>query len=270
MFHCQSKRLRMSKRVPENLPDQHNEAAAAQKRLQQLDQLKDEFLASVSHELRTPLTNLKIYLRLLEVDSEKNQHYVDTMSHELNRLQEIVESILTVAQLMKDIQDANHAPVNLADVLTSQMGGWKSKAEQRNIQFDHQIAADLPVIMGEAELLIRAIYALLDNSIKYTPSGGKNQITVAVDEMHKLIILTLKNNGPWIPKDELPHIFDRFFRGKTALEERVAGAGTGLYVAFEIIKNHGGSIEASNIGSFDKQGVKFIITLPVSSSAEEN
>jgi signal transduction histidine kinase len=237
---------------------------AANQRLQELDYLKDEFMASVSHELRTPITALKIYHRLLGQRPDNWESYLQTASHETQRLEAIIESILSVTQIMKQLQKATVAPVDLTQLVRQTVADWRPRAEEHGLDLSYQPGAEMPPIMGDPALLERVLTIFLDNALKYTPSGGEIRFDTRLDGEagQSWAILRIANTGPAIPPDEVSQMFNRFFRGKAALESGVSGAGMGLFMASQIVEQHGGSVTLDDGQVADNTGVAFAIRLP--------
>ncbi len=238
---------------------------AANQRLQELDRLKDEFMDSVSHELRTPITNLKIYHHLLGHRPPNWDSYLETAAHETQRLEAIIESILSVTQIMKQLQNATTAPVDLAQLITRTVTNWRPRAEMNELDLSYQPGAELPPITGNQALLERVLTILVDNALKYTPRGGKIRFSsrLDTDADQSWAVISIANSGPAIPPDEASQMFNRFFRGKAALESGVSGAGMGLFMASQIVARHGGSITLDDLPGADGGGVTFTIRLPV-------
>lgn len=241
---------------------------AAYERLQTLDRLKDDFIDSVSHELRSPITSLKLYHRLLDLhpDSEKKAAYIGILCHETGRLEQIIEGILSVSQLMRKLKQLTMTKIDFNSLFEQFIVKQSIRALAREKQLELTLTMDpeLPFVMGNQTLLERVFGALLSNALSYTPAGGKINVSTAVEKIadQQLVVFSVADSGWGIQSDELDHVFERFFRGTAALESGVPGAGLGLFISREIIKQHGGGIDIISQGLLG-QGVTVRAWLPV-------
>jgi PAS domain S-box-containing protein len=225
----------------------------------ELDRMKDRFVSDVSHELRTPTTNISLYLELLEnAPPQKRDEYLAVLRDQGYQLRKLVEDILDLSRLsMGRKSKAGFGPVNM-DLLVSQVvTAHKPMAEAEGIRLELKSNGALPPVRGEENQLARVITNLVSNALCYTKEG---EVCVRTYPNEKAICLEVCDTGIGIDPQDLPHIFERFYRGKHVRQSRTPGTGLGLAIVKEIIDQHDGRIDIeSNQGA----GSTFRIWLPI-------
>lgn len=231
------------------------------------NQAKDEFLAAVSHELRTPLTTIKTLTRVMqrrELTEEERALYLSDIASECDREIDLVLNLLDLSRINSGNVHINIRPVGLSEVLNACAKIVRGEAEK----CDHKIIVE-PVsadifVSSDPDALRRALYAIVENAIKFTPSNGQIFLRNRVGD--DKAIIEIEDNGRGISESDLPHIFEKFYRGKNAggapqaSPDEVSGIGLGLNLAKKLIDGMNGTIEAeSRLG----KGTKFIIRLPL-------
>jgi two-component system, OmpR family, sensor kinase len=213
-------------------------------RLQNAFQLQKRLLADASHELKTPLTMMRLDLDELRCAHGENQPDPQAKSHErliqqVLRMERLVKSLLDLSAL--EIESAARKDsVDLAEILNSLIEDYRLLAEQRDIQ----IQIDLPDILeikGDAEKLKRAFSNILDNAVKYNLYGGKIEVTGG--QTNGSLTVTISNTGSGISEEEIPKVFDQFYRVEQSRSVKYGGAGLGLSIVKRIVELHGGSVE---------------------------
>lgn len=242
------------------LAQRSNELAAAQNALKALDELKTKFINDMSHELRTPVTGLNMILYLLERNGqEKYAQYLNNMREDVERLTTLSESILDITRLEAKLNSAQFEPIDFNALLIQLADIYQTRAQTLGISWNFT-ATDAPLMtIGDQSLLLKAIGNLLTNAMSYSLKGAVS-VRTSRDETEKSAILSIENNGMGIDLQDLPHIFDRFYRGHHVAESNIPGAGLGLAVVKEIVKLHQGHIEVESIAS-DK--TRFTMSLPL-------
>lgn len=225
-------------------------------RLDQLFSMQRRFLADVSHELRTPLTVIKGnvgLIRKLGADEES----LESIETEVDRLTRLVGDLLLLAQAESGQVPFDMVPVQLDEVLLEVyqqmhiLTGERLKLELRTID---QIA-----VKGDRDRLKQVFLNLIGNAIQYTPTGG--EISLALSLVDEEAYLTVSDSGPGIPAEDLPHIFERFYRGeKSRTRSSKGGFGLGLSIAYWIVRNHQGEME---VKSQEGKGTTFTVRLPL-------
>lgn len=243
------------------------ELQAANTRLLELSQMKDEFVSNVSHELRTPIASIKLYHHLLAARPERQAVYLERLARETIRLESIIEDLLYLSRIDQGQFQLRAAPVEVNQLARQYTVDRAPLAQQRGLALDFVPAADLPDVQGDPAALGQALSVLLTNALNYTPAGGEIRVSTAVSECdgRPWVTLAVSNNGPVIPPEELPRIFERFFRGVHGRESGTPGTGLGLPIASNIIAQHGGRIEVESPCDGER-GACFTIWLPAAQS----
>lgn len=219
------------------------------------------FVADASHDLKTPLTvilaNTSILMEHPERSVASQSQWVESTQHEAECMQELVGDLLLLAQV--DEGSTAHRDfdlVDLSDLVEGELLQFESVAFERGITLDGTITAGLTT-QGDETRLRRLASTLLDNACKYANDGGSVRITLRRTDKH--LELTVHNTGPAISPDDLPHVFDRFFRADKARTSGEGGSGLGLAIARGIAEEHGGTL---TVTSSEEEGTTFIATLP--------
>lgn len=239
-------------------------------RLRRLESLRSDFAANVSHELRTPITNIKGYAEtLLEVgfdEPEQSRRFLEIVRRNADRLATIIEDLLTLAQL-EDPEARHHLDPKacavgeiVAAVLESL--GPAAKARRIRIEFSEEIPLRL---VASAPLLEQALANLVSNAIKYSPEGSAVSIRSSM-RRDGAICLSVRDDGPGIPREHLARLFERFYRIDRARSREHGGTGLGLSIVKHIAAVHGGQVE---VESEPGRGSEFRIVVPPRPPAAE-
>jgi PAS domain S-box-containing protein len=228
-------------------------------RNKQLDRLKDRLIFDVSHELRTPVTNLNLYVELLENGRpEKRKDYLSVLKGETKRLIDLIESILDLSRLdMWKSKKVRFSAVDLNLITEQVVDAHQPLAESAGLELKYFLEDSLPTIRGEPNQLARLITNMLANAIRYTPSG---QVTLRTFQQGGEICMQVSDTGIGIDAEDLPHLFDRFYRGQQVSQSKITGTGLGLAIVKEIVEIHEGRIDVkSEVG----RGSEFSVWLPI-------
>jgi signal transduction histidine kinase len=223
------------------------------------------FVANASHELRTPLTVVKLRAEALRNGALNepvvSEQFLTEIESEVDRLSRMVSDLLDLSRIEAGLASSQRAPLNLGLLATEVYETFKIRAAKAKVGLDLQIAPNLPSIVGNEDQLRRVLYNFVDNAIKYTPGGGHVEIVVGYGRKDASIRLVVKDTGPGIPADHLPHVFERFYRVEATRPRYGSskGSGLGLAIAKSIVENHGGKIGVSSqLG----KGTTFWVELP--------
>ena len=238
-------------------------------RRQMLDNARREFVANVSHELRTPLTTIKTYAETISDMGGENVddsvlHFVNVIENEADRMTRLVKDLLTLSQLDSSKVIERRKKFDLAQLVSSVAEKLSITAKNSGHRIRTDINMSSPICFGEPDAIEQVITNIISNSIKYTPGGGKIDISCYGDFSRAYIMV--RDNGIGIPKSDLPRIFERFYRVDKARSRQSGGTGLGLAIAKEIILRHDGTIE---IESPEQKGTIVKITLPLYKKEEE-
>ncbi|MBK8905971.1 MAG: response regulator [Anaerolineaceae bacterium] len=235
--------------------------AEANEQLKSLDRLKSKFVSDVSHELRNPITNLTLYLELLEfAPPGKQAKYFSTLRTQIRRLSSLVEEILTLSRLENNKYNHLYQPVDFNYLIQQVVNVHKLRAQSKQIKLSFTPATPLPPAWGEPNQLTQIVTNLLDNALNYTAQGSIQVTTSLCQDGDKAEIeLRVSDTGMGIPQEDLPHIFERFYRGSQVNRDEMIGTGLGLGIVSEIVSLHNGRIDVS---STPNQGATFTVHLP--------
>jgi len=226
----------------------------------ELDRLKDIFVADVSHELRTPTTNIGLYLELLETaPEEKRADYVRILYEQSQLLRRLVEDILDLSRLaIGKTKKIDYTSVDLGLIIDQVRTAHQIAVSSKGLELNYFPNGDKKILVhGEQHYLSRVVNNLVANAIQYTSTGTVTLRTSVEEDIATLIV---QDTGIGIDSDDMPHIFERFYRGKRVRQSMSHGTGLGLAIVKEIIELHGGTID---VKSALDQGSVFKITLPM-------
>lgn len=254
-----------SERLEEMVAERTAELQTALQKAQMADRLKSEFVANVNHELRTPLTNLVLYYQILSTHpSEKTKERLDVIGREIQRLRNLIENLLNLSRLDLETGILRTMPHDLNKLIQTLMSDRSALAEERRLTLTTDLCPTLPSVWVNETMIVQAFSNLLTNAMNYTPPGGEVKIrTKAMDDPSgKLcVVIRVQDTGPGIKEADLPHIFERFYRGSAGHETGAPGTGLGLAIAKEVVERHHGHIDVENAA--DGHGAVFTVWLPV-------
>lgn len=238
----------------------------ANEQLQELDKLKSKFIADVSHELRTPIANLSIYINLLQNgDLEKRNHYISVLQQQANRLMNLVEATLGLSRLEIGKSKLQFKPVNFNNIVEDIVLGHQARAEAFGLHLATLLQPDLPMVMGNQIQLAQLITNLITNAINYNQVSGQIRVETTFVEDEAMVCLTVRDDGIGIEEAELPHLFDRFYRGQQTGQSNIPGTGLGLAIVKEVVVAHNGRIDVT---SQINEGTTVSVFLPISQDSE--
>ncbi|MBS3918629.1 MAG: ATP-binding protein [Deltaproteobacteria bacterium] len=230
-------------------------------RLKELEKIRQDFVANVSHELRTPLTTIKGYAETLLEGALKEEvafGFVQVIKRHTDRLTKIVEDLLILSKIESKKFLLQEEGISIPDLISDVMDYMREAAEKKKISIDRSGISPGLFLEADRNYLEQVFVNLIDNSIKYTQEGGKIAIS-AIEKNGKEIEFSIKDNGIGIPKEDLPRIFERFYRVDKGRSQELGGTGLGLSIVKHIVQAHCGRVWAeSQLG----EGSTFYFTLP--------
>ncbi len=237
------------------------ELRAANERQKELNRSRASFVSIVSHELRHPLTVAKGYLELVtsenaNLDAE-TRGFLDIAAENLKNLAKMLDDLLDLSRMEAGHYHIDRQTERVAPLINQTLQAMNATAQAKGIQLRSELPDNLPFVSADPLRITQVLCNLVDNAIKFTPSGGS--ITLSAQEIPHEVTFTVIDTGIGIPASELGKIFERFYQIKSPARPTQDGAGLGLAICREIIRLHGGQIWAT---SQEGQGSQFHFTLP--------
>lgn len=226
-----------------------------------LERAKTAFVSDLSHEIRTPLTTIQSAMGIVQSAGERlepaERRALQLAEQELRRIRSMVEELLTLAQMDSQQYSLEIGPTNLEDVIREAVESIGAKAERFGITVETDFGAGEHTCPGDARKLYQVFLNLLDNAVKYSDPGA--HVRVSVEEGENELSVRVSDTGLGIPEDDLPQLFERFYRVDKARSRASGGSGLGLSIVKEIVELHGGRVGVeSELGA----GSTFTVTLP--------
>jgi two-component system phosphate regulon sensor histidine kinase PhoR len=206
-----------------------------------VEAIKKDFVANVSHELRTPLANIKGYSETLLDEglgeSDNSKEFLRIIDKHATRMSRLIDDLLILSRLESRQISVERAPIDIDELIGFSVSGFSKQARDKGIELSCDVVENLPSALGDRDRLEQVMVNLLDNAIKYTPSGGK--VSVAAYMESGAIRIDVADTGIGIPVKDLPRIFERFYRVDKARSRELGGTGLGLAIVKHIIQGHG-------------------------------
>jgi signal transduction histidine kinase len=226
----------------------------------ELDRMRDAFVATVSHELRTPLTSISGFLEMMEDEEhgvgETGRTYLEVIRRSTDRLHDLVEDLLLIAQIEARRVELTLDRVDLAALVARSIESCLPRAAEKQVSLE--LTADSPpFVRGDARRLTQVVDNLVTNAVKFTDAGGA--VTVTVERAGDAVRLVVADTGVGIPAEEQGQVFSRFFRASTATRQAIPGTGLGLAISRALVEQHGGTI---GLESEQGGGTRVTVTLP--------
>jgi PAS domain S-box-containing protein len=223
---------------------------------------KDEFIATLSHELRTPLNSVLGWARLLRIgklDGDGVRRAVEAVERGATTQAQIVDDLLDVSRIVRGELKLDVRPVDMAPVIEAAIETVRLSAAAREIEITPSLAARAGPVSGDPGRLQQIVWNLLTNAIKFTPNGGKVQISLEARD--GIVELRVRDDGCGISPEFLPHVFERFRQADSSTTRAHGGLGLGLAIVRHLVEAHGGTVSAESPGV--GQGATFTVRLPV-------
>ncbi len=230
--------------------------------LKQMDRIKADFLGLISHKLRTPTTSISLFIQNLasgaiSPEDPEFDAAINAINEESNYLACLIEDLLYYSNIIlrdEKLQFGNH---DLKEIAIAVLATKREKATLKGVALHNILSGVWPIMKFDRHLITFSLSALLDNAIKFTPTGG--QVTLSGELSDEDLRISISDNGPGIPAEELPKVFEKFYQIDPAHTGQVRGFGLGLYYARQFIQEHGGTL---SLESTPGQGTTAIISLP--------
>jgi two-component system, OmpR family, phosphate regulon sensor histidine kinase PhoR len=237
--------------------------------LKRLDQIRRDFVANVSHELRTPLSILRGYIETLldepDTSPEELTRILSIMERHSKRLRQLVDDILSLAQLESSHPNLELSVVSVEDLFNNVVRDWKEKLAAKNLKLTIDLPSETLSLCADGTRLEEVLHNLLDNAMKFSQENGQIQLRAARHGSD--IVLSVADDGLGISKEHLSRIFERFYRADKARSRELRGTGLGLAIVKHIAQLHGGRVEAE---SEPGKGTTIRVVLPGEMTNDES
>ena len=225
-------------------------------------QSQNAFIAQATHELRTPLTTIRLYCEeAVEAGSEDEQireKALNVISSETRRLERIVGDMLSVSEIEAGSMTIRREPMRTEQLFDELREDYRAQADEKSIELVFDLPPKFPTIQADRDRLGQALHNLIGNAIKYTPSGGKIEVSVQFDGNDAMTV-SVSDNGIGIDESQQERIFERFCRAEDRRIAQVTGSGLGLALARQVVRLHGGDV---TVESEIDQGSTFRLFIP--------
>ena len=233
----------------------------ADARQRELDSLRRDLVAWAGHDLRTPLTGVRVLVEALAdgmiEDPGTSQRYLEQARKQIDHLSSLIDDLFQISQLDAGGIPLNIEPASLSDLLSDTLENFTDLASRQGVHLSGNAAPGIDPVCMDVQRIGRVLNNLVSNALRHTPSGGHIFIQAEPDDDG--IHVTVQDSGEGISPSDLPHIFDRFYRGEKSRNQSTGGSGLGLAIARGIVEAHGGRISAESV---QNQGAKFCFILP--------
>lgn len=234
---------------------------AERERLEELNRMKTYFVSSVSHDLKTPLTNIRMFTEILKSgrrhSATKGRQYLDIIEGESKRLTRLIDNVLTVARSEQGTVAYKTAAVSLNEIVKETLTIADYEARKANCRIRMKLFLKKDFILADRDSIMEALCNLVSNAIEY--SAGQRTIDVRTLARNGFSCVAVRDRGIGISEEELPHLFEPFFRGKESSQLRPGGTGIGLSVVKNVMDAHGGTIE---VRSAENRGTEITLLFP--------
>jgi len=234
--------------------------------LEKLEDLRSTFLANVSHDLRTPMTTISGFVDgIIEgiIPPEKQGHYLEIISVEVKRLSRLVSSLLDLSRIQAGDRKFVPTAFDICEMGRLILIGFEQKIEAKNLDVEFDITDDRMMAYADHDAVYQVFYNLCDNAVKFSREGGKYRISI--HDVDKKIKVSVYNQGQGIPLDDIPYVFERFYKSDKSRGLDKSGAGLGLFIAKTIMNSHG---EDLTVDSVYGEYCEFSFTLKYATSAQ--
>ncbi len=231
-----------------DLRTQVQELQKALRRAQQEMHESSEQMLVFGHQLRTPLTTLELYLDLLCTHPERSRDYSDVLGREVKRMQEMVEEMLILGQVNIERPNPRRELVDMPALVRELLESSSLLASNRGIGVSLDAPDQCPLVDADAHMLEQGLSNIIQNALTYTSRGGRVSIEVGPRERNgeSWVVVEVRDTGPGILAEELPRVFDPFYRGQAGRLSKTQGTGLGLAIARKVVEGHGGLIEVQS------------------------
>jgi signal transduction histidine kinase len=235
------------------------EIGARQQR--ELETLRRDVVTWIGHDLRAPLTSIRVIVEALAdgvvEDPATEERYLETAQHHIHSLSQLLDDLFDMAQIDAGGMKLERHPGSIRDLVSDALEGFSALAAQHDVKLEGSTGSDVDAVPMDAQKIARVLTNLLDNALRHTPAGGV--VHVSASGEGECVRVEVRDTGEGISAKDLPHVFERFYRGDKEADRDSAGVGLGLAIAGGIVEAHGGDI---GIESAVGEGTRVWFTLP--------
>jgi signal transduction histidine kinase len=234
---------------------------SAQQKQKELEAMRRDLVAWAGHDLRTPLTSIQVLVEALSDgvvdDPESTRKYLLQAKKQVDILSLLVNDLFQVSQLDAGGLPLKFETASLTDLISDTLESFSGQAEQRQVHLSGFAAPDIDPLSFDVQHMGRVLNNLVSNALRYTPPGGS--VFIQAERLPGKVVITIRDTGEGIAPEDLPHVFERFYRGEKSRSRASGGAGLGLAIVKGIVEAHGGTI---SVKSIPEAGTDFTFTLP--------
>jgi signal transduction histidine kinase len=234
---------------------------SAQQKQKELEAMRRDLVAWAGHDLRTPLTSIQVLVEALSdgvvEDPESTRKYLLQAKKQVDILSLLVNDLFQVSQLDAGGLPLKFETASLTDLISDTLESFSAQAEQRQVHLSGYAAPEVDPLSFDVQHMGRVLNNLVSNALRYTSPGGS--VFIQAERLPGMVVVTIRDTGEGIPSEDLPHVFERFYRGEKSRSRASGGAGLGLAIAKGIVEAHGGTI---SVKSIPEAGTDFTFTLP--------
>jgi signal transduction histidine kinase len=237
--------------------------------LKALNRMKSRFVSNVSHELRTPIATIKLLAHLMQQQPERWEEYLGPLIREADHQARLVRDILEMSRVDAGRLELRLGPTSMNHLAETAVSSHQAQAEEHGLTVTYCPGDSDTIALADSQWMTQVMNNLMSNAIRYTLEGGEITVETGVRyaEGRSWATVTVSDTGIGIPEDELPHVFDRFFRGEEPRSMQISGTGLGLAILKEIVELHGGQV---TVESEVDQGSTFRVWLPLETQWQSN
>jgi signal transduction histidine kinase len=216
--------------------------------LSSVEEMRRSFVGNVSHELKTPMTTIAGFIDgILDgtIPPEKRGYYLKIVSDEVKRLSRLVKAMLDLSRIDSGQLTIKRVPFDLTEVTCSMLLSFEQRLEEKRVTVEGLEDAPRLMVQADFDLIGQVVYNLVDNATKFIDEGGT--LSFGLAERDKRVYCRVRNTGAGIPAEEMPHIFERFYKSDRSRSLDKKGVGLGLYIVKNVISLHGGEIAVRSV-----------------------
>ncbi|MBE9473375.1 MAG: HAMP domain-containing histidine kinase [Chloroflexi bacterium] len=269
IFQLQHKLEQTNRELEQRVAERTAELEKALLKLTELNQLKSNFISNISHELRTPLTHIKGYLDILSDRSlgpltTLQEEAIDVLVRSEDRLEQLIDDLIQFSLAVRGELSLSLQPLEIRQLVDAYLPQTIKKAKAKGIDLEVTIPVGLPKIYADEGKMQWVFNQLLDNGIKFTPTGG--QVRFSAQREMDFVEFTVSDSGIGIPEERIKEIFEPFHQLDGSVTRRYSGIGLGLAMVHHILEAHGSALD---VDSSPDQGTRFSFSLPVVGSNDD-